>query len=462
MSSILFEQLENAGLIRGNSVIQDAVASAEPSELIDLAAESAEITSASEVRREHTVYAHFASLSLGGGRRTCQELGCRINRADQLAQFAALYSDRVYIDNFLVDHVPHHGSRTPDSEHLRTEFAKDLSVLTQLRPLIEAGRVVPLTPPSNYCAHCLAKRSFGEHADERLDREYDRLLRRFKSETSIEITNHGDCYIVHVDGPARLLEHGGSAFMFTRLPQEFRRLAGVENLLPGQTVRLSRKKGARLTVHERLADEVFENVVTELAVAQSLGTIFLTERPLHVDILNGLSEDRELERRNQVIQKHLTALVPFISDISVADLLELRNREDEAFQQFRQALNAAVDAVREERSGLTERDARTIYSDLIAPQLSRLDARVKQGQRGLIKMSRRKAIAWSAAISFGAYTGLGPAGLAAAAAALGLTKILAEFAEKAMSQSDTEESIAHEDMYFLWKVRQLSSGAEPF
>ena len=126
------------------------------------------------------------------------------------------------------------------------------------------------------------------------------------------------------------------------------------------------------------------------------------------------------------MQKHLTSLVPFLGDVPPASVLKLRQREEESFLTYRQALNKAIDDVRAQRSDFSEREARSIYSDVVAPELARLDRAVKTARREILKDAGRSIVSWSAAISFGMYAGLLPEQLLLAAKALGLTKALAD------------------------------------
>ena|SRR5215212_4326598 len=99
--NILFELLENAEYIKGNAVNLDRIQRATLTEIIDLGNESAELTSAKQIPRSQSAFAHSASLSLGGGRDPCGELECRIKNIEDLSQFAAFYSDKVYVHNIL-------------------------------------------------------------------------------------------------------------------------------------------------------------------------------------------------------------------------------------------------------------------------------------------------------------------------------------------------------------------------
>jgi hypothetical protein len=63
----------------------------------------------------------------------CVEWNCRLRRVDRLARFAALYSDRIYVQNYFdqyPDHMPHMPTKWLD-ETLRMHFAGDRFLLSQ-------------------------------------------------------------------------------------------------------------------------------------------------------------------------------------------------------------------------------------------------------------------------------------------------------------------------------------------
>ena len=153
-------------------------------------------------------------------------------------------------------------------------------------------------------------------------------------------------------------------------------------------------------------------------------------------------------------QRYLTSVVPFAGDVDISDVLKLREREPEAFILYRQALTKAIREVRDKKGTFRERDAQQLYSDVIEPNLARLDAGIVAAKRGLRKSVRRNILGWTAALSFGVYAGFVSKDLAAIAGALGLTKVIADLANLAMTKSDGEEAIRSEEMYFLWKMRK--------
>src|SRR5215471_15535022 len=69
------------------------------------------ITELKKARTSDTTYTHAASNSLSGGRAICGGLDCRLERISELARFALMYSDCVYIENPFSDyeHLPADG-----------------------------------------------------------------------------------------------------------------------------------------------------------------------------------------------------------------------------------------------------------------------------------------------------------------------------------------------------------------
>ena len=129
----LFELLKKSNLINKRGVNKNALLHMKMEELFVISVLSKEITSSKNMSRESSMFSYSASLSLIGGREPCSETECRINRANELAQFAALYSDRVYIHNFLADYFNNPNNLSPinfeQELHLKTHILNDLLVL---------------------------------------------------------------------------------------------------------------------------------------------------------------------------------------------------------------------------------------------------------------------------------------------------------------------------------------------
>jgi len=178
-----------------------------------------------------------------------------------------------------------------------------------------------------------------------------------------------------------------------------------------------------------------------------------------VKLLRELSHNEEQCRRDELIKKHLTCLVPFVDAVKPEELILLRKHEEESFFLFRSALVKAIEEYQSCGRQFTKRDAEQIYADILAPKLAKLDLKVKKAQQKLRNSFFTKSLAWVGTISLGIYTGIVPEELKGAATALGLAKPLADLLESTLNNSDVKSSVRNEEMYFLWKVREISRGS---
>jgi hypothetical protein len=452
----IFEEFENAGLLIGRRVDTRKISRLSVGRLLDLSSEAAQLTSPDFERPADNRYAHAASLALGGGATPCETLTCRQKRVDGLARFAALYSDRVYIHNFVSDYANHvERSDDLDVAGLRSSFADDLKLLAHIRPLIDAGRIVPLAMPSGKCPHCTVEDSYGADAASRSQTVARSLEQRYLTDVTVTLQKLPEGELdLNWDGPEELLEHGGGGSTLECLPEAMEADESLRaSLDDGETIVLTQAQVRLLGEHSSFVASVLRSISFEISVSQTLNASFLTDRALEVEVLNAISSDADIASRNRIVERYLTALVPFVADVPVARLLDLREREEESFVSFRRALNHAIDEYRRQGSTFREVDARALYGDVLAPQLATLDQKVQTAKRGLAAQIARDVAGWTAAISFGIYAGWVPAGIAAAAATLGLAKVGASLLSDGLKARERDATVRNEEYYFLWKVQ---------
>lgn len=454
----LFESLEKAGLIKKGKIHIDSALSIQFSKLLDLldAISSDFVKPAEEFRP--SIHTHCASLGMGGTRDECSALGCRQKDLNELARFAALYSDKVFIHNFLANHTPSWGHPPEeDSLDFRRDLIEDIQLLLFIRSLLETNKIVLFTPPATTCPYCYAKELFGSKADKRLQHAISSLSRDLYKQMVVEFYADEFGYGAKYNTESGLFRHQTHVRAFEELPTPVSsKLELIEQLQRGQSVTLSRKLKHELALHKELADDVLNSLRYQMSVADIVGASFLTHRDVDVKVLSYISSDIELDQRNAIVMKHLGSIVPFVGDVPISKLLRLRQREEEAFLSFRLALDTMLKEVTMQKGSLTERDAQSLYADVIAPELATLDRKVKEAKRDLVKTPLVTAVSAAAMITFGVYSGMVPAELSQIASALGLAKIAYDTVNKAGELLDVEKSIRPERFYFLWKVKHLT------
>jgi hypothetical protein len=133
MNSMILALFSNSGFVINGKPNIAKIKDTPKSKLLRFCEELGEITSYRNFSPEASTYTHSASLSLSGSIYPCAGSSCRLEKAEQLVQFAALYSNHVYLNNFMQRHVLH----ANHNRELKQDIMDDIKVLSYLYPLIE-------------------------------------------------------------------------------------------------------------------------------------------------------------------------------------------------------------------------------------------------------------------------------------------------------------------------------------
>jgi len=333
------------------------------------------------------------------------------------------------------------------------EFTEDLLIFSALLPLIEAGRI-QLVTFQDICPHCLSLEALEQNAKTEYDKAITDLRKRYLKEVSYSILYEEGFLSLFGQGHEDLIPHGGLTVVFsdlTLLPSKAQSL-----ILKAKTtgeIKLTTAQAKKIQAAQYFSDPIFASIAFELGGTHFLKTSYLSESDLELSFIRSLSKDPIVRRRTALMSKYLTCIVPFIDSVDTSALIRLRDNEQEAFSLFRAALTKAIEEYKSQGKAFTERDAQAVYADIIQPRLATLDAKIRSAKRSFRKGGVRKVLGWTGAISVGLYTGIFTADPLVGAAAFGAAKLF----ESIMAKSDLEETIKQDDMYFLWKVRELAN-----
>ncbi len=452
MQTVL-EYIRHTGLVVRGHVNIEKVSRLSKGQVIDIAEDLASLTRPEEQNAAGAICTHCASVSLGGGRDDCAWVECRRERLDALVRFAAFYSDRVFIRNFFCDYEDHQECSV---DELGMSLADDVSLILHISPLLEKG-LLALASEDCVCLDCLGEAlGFGPRCGPEFKRARDNLANEFLDRLSATAVLEQGEISVETSCPKPYSECD-QILTWPQTPSALRGKARImSQLSTGARVRLSKTMIRALGVHRDLAANVVHSAVYHAIVNRHLSASFLTNKELELAFLNRASGDMALERRNAIAMKHLTALVPFVIDVPVNKLSALRSREAESFLRFRSAFNKTIAEFGSRDSGFSAKVAQQLYGDVLAPELARLDNKVKRAKRDLVSSAARPLVGVVGAISFGLLSGLIPAEVAQIAQAVGITSFGSAFVEKLMGLGDAERAVQQDDFYFLWKVKSLA------
>lgn len=412
------------------------------------------IPQANAVVRETTeggLFRFDASVDLSGDDSMCGNPWCRFEQAEELARFAALYADTVYITNPFAKyehHLSEFASRNPES--VKRLLVGDLMVLLYLRPLIEAGLVGLRESVSDFCPDCRARIS-GPDVDlaaalARLESELrDTYLDECTFELGRDLADPAD-FAITVRGPEELVHHGHVLQLYTETEI---RSAGID------PTRLPAKESLSAEVLGRLdmPNIAFEHVTASLALQAFFTklhhTTLLTNNEREVEFVNSVASPRHAQRSRDLL-RGLRHAVPEVFAKDIGDLVAIRNGEGDLFAEYRGALSKAI---RESESAVGS-DLPTLVSDTILPEVSRISRQLKSSRVLRKKRHRNDIMIRAGVLGVGVFTSALMPGSDALAGALTAFAVDAAVRAAHAVAPEAEDPEPDSHYYFLWKATQ--------
>jgi len=408
-------------------------------------------SSISEYQRK--IFSFASSPELGGSGFLCRYHDCRLNKIKQLARFAALYSDVVFILNFLSG-FEYEPNLTSDQEFfVRESFYEDLLVISEILPLLESGRIRLVNPILDVCFTCQAKEFLGPQAGILFDSKYKALQKKYLNNmTSCCYLQEDICF--ECNGPQPYFDHEIIVTYPKTHPEISLRPNILKKIEEGKTVPLTKKAIEEQGLHAHFAHNTVSSSFDGIATSSLLGTAFLTDSDIDIEFLNMMQPSYKIIERNSIALEHLSSIVPFLEDLDIEDVLKVRDREEEAFIRFRNSLNSAIGNFQSESGNFTKKRAEELYSDILMPELAYLDQKVRLAKKDLLSKPIKSLLGVVGVISFGLFSGLIKEDLASIAKAIGFLKFGSDFVKDLISVKESEKSITLDDYYFLWKIRK--------
>ena len=329
---------------------------------------------------KHSTYTPFVFVPNGdiSGTGGCDEITCSMSRAEKFAVFSALYADKVYIQLQFITNEHYELidiDEVEQDERLYGNYImrvlKDLSIILVYSELIK-NDIVIITPSHRMlCQDCFQKEVLGNNVLDlsALKKDYINkskvYLRDFDNENNeaeISINNIDEFFPDHelfwcVTDPDEIAvlkkEHVGKPIKNKQFCQQF-----IESFIEDEiasalyTTKYCNDQNAKL-ITNKLSDAMF----------------------LSMDKRNK-NDIENIKRQTQILPEYDLLM---LQNISIKDVIRLRQEENEAFNKYRIALN---NAVKEQHSTSNVTDWYKIYDDIVYPEINNLNLKIKQIKNG--------------------------------------------------------------------------------
>jgi hypothetical protein len=446
MATQLVETLEKWGLVSAQAV-QRLVSDLPFKEIVKIREEN-ENSLVDDTKRNASPEDSFspfnfiASASFRGD-SGCSSWRCYTRKAEILARYAACFCDRVIVP---LSVAANHPNATQKDE--RYALARGILGVVEMRPVIDAGIVVPAASMFHYCPLCFPTKipqveRILEIRKQLLESLPDKFWMSYQKEPH---SNEGR---LTVHGPEDYLEHGTINYA----------VRNTTSWLP-RAIRGSRP--VRLTDEQKRKSKRVEQLITQIAIdvsaQQVYSTLFnatyLTNTTGEAEFLKLLHEEDRLAARTATLCAQLTHSIPLFTDLSLERVMKIRREDYAAFESYRLTLSKIMKENIKSDKELTITEARNIYSDVLQPEIVNLEQQAKNERKSAIKDSVVNAGITAGVIALGAYSGFLPTQLTALCAAVGGVKLVTDVAKTVAAIQKNPTKVRNSNLYFLLRLRQ--------
>lgn len=371
-----------------------------------------------------TVYNFHATREMSGGAWPCGNIQCRTKNVNHLARFTALYADHVILQP-PISYTPPKAINTLVIQHL----INSLRVVYFFEPLLRSGLVSFAQAPPKLCDECLQK-SLGINMT--LKDAAREVIHAYLPNVKSSIgpsRRRGGYTEIRLNGPTELFEHGEQISTRQGAVDKFSNMS-LEDL-----------------VMDYLDPVLFDIVQHHFSAVVSGGN-FLASRQLHCDLIKTM-HSQSPDTRNRQMMDALSHHLPFVQDVPLVKLIELRQKDGESFELYRQAVSAALKAA----PNADDRHLAELFTDQVRPELARIDLTLRNSRRYLYGTIALDAVVLAGFVGIGLFSGLLPYDMDKVLAAIGGYKCLTDLKGKIDQLRKDTIGVNQNKFYFLWKVR---------
>jgi hypothetical protein len=379
----------------------------------------------------------------------CDEISCKLGRANNFAIFSALYADKVYIQLKYItsehfDFASDYSREVSDFQFRHREnIEKDIALLIAYSDLIQS-KIVMITPTHKVmCESCFKKEILNKNMViniELLQKEYCKKAKLFLLDYDSEFESY-DIGIRNAD--EIFSDH--NLFWTVRDRKDLQ-------VLSKETVGkyIKNKEYSNEFITSIILDEIIDACYTAKYCGEQYGKLITNKKSdaMFLGMNNSMTKLNQIENHINILPEYD---LPFVKGLTIKDVIHLREEEQESFNKYRIALNKAII---EQNKTDKPNDWVKIYDDYIYPEFNNLNLKIKQLKQGRMSRIFGSMVVIGAAIVANKFGDIIKPDLFSSAQTIGTTVASAGINFVLDKASTKKANLQDNDYYFLWKLKQ--------
>ncbi len=404
--------------------------------IVSLTKDIQNIIEDADSNQTYTPFMFFPNPDLSGI-GGCNEINCKIRRAQTFSLFASLYADIVYLswDPISFEKIDYSDEQIICD--LIEELRKRLALLLTYASLINVGIIHIRMENVGICRDCLRKClteqspfGLGKLASQYLNQASMSVHYDFPGTVSIAFSN--------LDG---IVPHG---HLIKTFPMRY--FPDLAYYKDGNVIR--QKKIKQKLLNDLILESLAESYSTA-AHSEIYNAKMITDVPLDVRIAQFLSSN---ETEGKILKQGLVVPdncdLPIIGGVSLENILHLREEEKDAFNRYR---NAVTNFLEQKHSNSI--NLKTLYDQEIYPQLTELEAKINFAREGRLQKWLGSSLVMLSTLGVCAMNGIiGSVGQAVSLSG-GISNIMHGAQNKVVELLEENQAKKENKYFFLWKLK---------
>ena len=383
------------------------------------------------------------SLEFTGSCDTCQITECIKITANNLLRFATLYSSRTYMWEPFTKHL----DWMDFSDFGRHILANDIMTILLYKKAVLSNILVLVRENFHFCSHCYSKNlvNSGSTSINLFETLKEQTRKIYKENCNYILTPHSDPrfddkYIIEIDSK-------DPKYTFHKPTTAFYELSNkqIEKVVRRKSKKIYKNEINKFPHILSHSDDIANKIVMQNYLSELTNSHFLTPNEVDMEIINSVnSKSKNTEHFN--ILESLNHAVPYISELPISDIIELREKDNESFVNYRYEIQKLYKELKADDT----LNAKEYFGDIIRPKLNEIDQTVKNFKKAKRKSIIHNAVLATGFITIGAFN-VFDTRFASALSALGGFNHGNNLQKSVLG--NYSEEIFENKFYFLWRLK---------
>lgn len=181
-----------------------------------------------------------------------------------------------------------------------------------------------------------------------------------------------------------------------------------------------------------------------------LDSSYITNRLFDVQMIESLRKNlpnEDIIDNSKLISDDLFHRVPFISDVRIDDIIQLREKDGQSFLVYKDKINKILKSY----DKLDRKAILDIQRDIINPELHLMERSIKNNRKNLLKSIAKDTVLTSVGVGIGVFSGLLPIDYAAIVGVMGGIPAISNLASN-VRKCASDDIVKNNNFYFLFQL----------